>query len=110
MITLVCAACGKKHEVDCPPPQLGIDLVQPAQSVGYKAILSLRRQSMVIFCSDACLKANTKKNGELRRYLRAPKKCCPSPTCANSLSPPYLEKMHCGHCGAWCDECEEGKR
>jgi hypothetical protein len=36
--------------------------------------------------------------------------CCPLPTCTNSLSPPYLERMHCGNCGKWCDECEEARK
>jgi hypothetical protein len=41
---------------------------------GFQVVFSLQRQGAVIFCSDRCRKANTKKNGELRRYMRAPTK------------------------------------
>jgi hypothetical protein len=74
MITLVCAACGKKATVDCPEPKFGVDLIEPAKSVGFKAVFNPRHSRLVIFCSDVCHKANVKKDGTLKKYIGAPKK------------------------------------
>jgi len=70
MITLVCAACGAKKGVDYPPPQFGIDLIPAAESVGFKSVYDPVGGRIVIFCSDTCFKANIKKDGTLRRYIR----------------------------------------
>jgi hypothetical protein len=72
MITLVCAACGKRKEVDCTPPQLGIDFAEICKSTGFLPVMDFAQSRVVVFCSDECKKANLKKNGTLRRYIRKP--------------------------------------
>jgi len=72
-VTLICAACGKRHEVDFPRPQLGIDLIPMAKSIKWHALHDSKMGRMVIFCSDKCIKANVNKDGTLRKYIRPPK-------------------------------------
>lgn len=74
MITLVCAACGEKKQADFPPPQLGIDLIPAAESVGFKTVYDPRYGRMVIFCGEKCMRTNLNKDGKLRKYCRPPKK------------------------------------
>ena len=72
MITLVCAACGKRKEIDCAPPQLGIDFAEICKSAGFVPVMDFVQGRVVVFCGDECKKANLKKNGTLRRYIRKP--------------------------------------
>jgi len=64
---LKCWSCGRTHIVEGANPTMGCDLALAAGAAGMKSVIDMRYGRVLVFCNETCIKAQTTKEGFIRR-------------------------------------------